>query len=229
MENMIQTVAIERLVAHPDNPNRQSKVNFAKLVRNIERTGKYEPLIVRRHPKRKGYFQLINGHHRCKALEQLGHKQANAIVWDVDDEQTDILLATLNRLGGSNELSKKLALLRRLNENFKTKELAKLLPQTSKQIEQLVNLKVPAAPAITAGNFLNPLVFFVTDEQKRIIEDTLSLACPEQSRRVEDKNDKPKAVKRAAALVRIAQFFKEKGEFKNGQKKEVKQEATCGD
>jgi ParB/RepB/Spo0J family partition protein len=204
MENMIQTVAIERLVAHPDNPNKQSKVNFAKLVRNIERTGKYEPLIVRRHPKRKGYFQLINGHHRCKALEQLGHKQANAIVWDVDDEQTDILLATLNRLGGSDELNKKLALLKRLNQTFKTMELSKLLPQTAKQIEQLVNLKVPVAPATAAGNFLNPLVFFITDEQRRIIEDVLSLA--------EDENDKPKAVKRAAALVRIAQCFKNKRE-----------------
>ena len=39
MENMIQTIAIEKLIPHPDNPNRQSKANFAKLVRNIERTG----------------------------------------------------------------------------------------------------------------------------------------------------------------------------------------------
>ncbi len=204
MENQIRTIQLNKLVAHPDNPNRQSKVNLAKLVRNIKRTGKYEPLIVRPHPKRKGYFQVINGHHRCKALEQIGYEQANVIVWDVDDEQTDILLATLNRLGGSDELSKKLVLLRRLSENFKTKELSKLLPQTSRQIEQLVNLKVPAAPAIATGNFLNPLVFFVTDGQKRIIEDAMSLA--------EDKSDKPKAVRRAAALVRIVQFFKDKRE-----------------
>jgi hypothetical protein len=67
-----------------------------------------------------------------------------------------------------------------------------------------VNLKVPVAPATAAGNFLNPLVFFITDEQRRIIEDVLSLA--------EDENDKPKAVKRAAALVRIAQCFKNKRE-----------------
>jgi ParB/RepB/Spo0J family partition protein len=201
MENVIHTVAIEKLVAHPDNPNKQSRVNFAKLVRNIERTGKYEPLIVRPHPERKEFFQLINGHHRCKALEQLGYKEANVIVWDVDNEQTDILLATLNRLGGSDELSKKSSLLKRMSENFKTKELCKLLPQTARQIEQLVNLKVPAAPAASAGNFLNPLVFFVDDEQKRTIEDALSSA--------EDKNDKPRAVKRAAAMVRIAQSFKE--------------------
>ena len=141
------------------------------------------------------------------------------IVWDVDDEQTDILLATLNRLGGSDELSKKLTLFRRLSETFKTKELSKLLPQTSRQIEQLVNLKMPTAPAVNTGNFLNPVVFFVTDEQKRIIEDAISLA--------EDKNDKPKAARRAAALVRIIQFFKEGGQFKNVHKEEAEQEAAC--
>jgi ParB/RepB/Spo0J family partition protein len=199
MENVVQAIQLNKLVAHPDNPNKQSKINFAKLVRNIEMTGKYEPLVVRPHPKRKGYFQLINGHHRCKALEQLGYKKANVIVWDVDDKQTDILLATLNRLGGNDELNKKLTLLKRLNETFKTKELGRLLPQTSKQIEQLMNLKVPMAPAANTGNFLNPLVFFVTDEQKRIIEEALSSA--------EDENDRPKAVRRAEALVRMAQSF----------------------
>lgn len=203
MEDAVQKIAIERLVAHQDNPNRQSEGNFAKLVRNIEKTGRYEPLVVRPHPQKEGFFQLINGHHRCKALEQLGYKEANVIVWDVDDEQTNILLATLNRLGGSDELSKKLVLLKRLSETFKSKELGKLLPQTAGQIEKLLNLKVPAAPAANTADFLNPLVFFVTDEQKRIVEDMLSLA--------EDKNGKPRAVKRAAALARIVRFFKENG------------------
>jgi len=202
MENQVQTIQLNKLIAHPDNPNKQSKINFTKLVRNIKRTGKYEPLIVRPHPERKGYFQLINGYHRCRALEQLGHKYADAIVWEVDDEQTDILLATLNRLGGSDELSKKLTLLKRLNETFKTRDLGKLLPQTSKQIEQLVNLKVPAVPAKNTDAFLNPMVFFVTDQQKQIIENALSS--------VQDNSDKPKAVRRAAALVKIAQSFASK-------------------
>ena len=93
MQNTIQQIALYKLVAHPDNPNKMSVSTFAKLVRNIERTGRYEPLIVRRYRKRKGRFQIINGHHRFKAIKKLGHKSVDAIVWDVDDEQTDILLA----------------------------------------------------------------------------------------------------------------------------------------
>ena len=99
------------------------------------------------------------------------------IVWDVDDEQADVLLATLNRLGGSDELSKKIALLKRLSKKMNARELAKLIPQTPGQIKRLVNLRIPSAPAkIPSDKFANPLVFFVTNEQKKIIEEALSLA-----------------------------------------------------
>ncbi|MHC4624131.1 MAG: ParB/RepB/Spo0J family partition protein, partial [Planctomycetota bacterium] len=88
MRNSVHSIALDKLASHPDNPNRQSKANFAKLVRNIARTGRYEPLIVRPHPEKEGYYQIINGHHRRRALSELGYEAADCIVWDVDDEQT---------------------------------------------------------------------------------------------------------------------------------------------
>lgn len=197
----IESIPLDKLVAHPDNPNRQSRVNFAKLVRNIERTGRYEPLVVRPTPKRSGFFQIINGHHRRRALAILGYKSADCLVWDVDDEQTDILLATLNRLGGSDELAKKLKLLKRLNKRIESTELSKLLPQTKKQIERLTNLKMPSVPAkIDAKGFANPMVFFLSDGQQQLVGDALSLA-------EEPKEKMPKAAKRAAALTIIARSF----------------------
>ena len=175
MQNTIQQIALGKLVAHPDNPNKMSVSTFAKLVRNIERTGRYEPLIVRPYRRRKGRFQIINGHHRCKALKKLGKRSADAIVWDVDDEQTDILLATLNRLSGSDVLARKIALLKRLTDKMNARQLGKLLPQTPGQIKRLIDLKMPKAPAAARG-FANPLVFFVSDRQKGIIEAALSHA-----------------------------------------------------
>ena len=136
-----------------------------------------------------------------EALAELGYKTADCIVWDVDDEQTDVLLATLNRLGGSDRLGKKLKLLKRLNRKMAAPDLAKLVPQTAKQIERLVNLKMPAAPSkINARCFANPLVFFVNDSQKQQIERALSLV-------EEPKQKMTKAAKRAAALAHIAQYF----------------------
>jgi len=200
MKNGIQSINLDKLVPHPDNPNIMSRANFDKLVRNIERSGRYEPLVVRPCPQRDGFYQIINGFHRWQVLKQLGYKTADVVVWDIDDNEADILLATLNRLSGKDSIGKKLALLKRLNKQLAARELAKLLPQTAKQIERLTNLKLPSAPATPANCFANPLVFFVNDTQQQIIERALSLATRNQ-------NEKTKAAKRAAALTAIAQQF----------------------
>ncbi len=211
-ENRIAGIAVERLIPHPDSPNRMSKGNFAKLVRNIERTGRYEPLVVR--PKGDG-FQIINGYHRWRALQELGYKSVDAVVWDIDDEETDILLATLNRLGGSNVLDKKLTLLRRLNQRAEARDLAKRLPHTARQIERFAQMN---PGGLTAGATLcdypgrargpapaNPKVFFLDDTQHEIIENALSRAR-------EGRSEKTKATRNAAALTQIARAFTERHE-----------------
>ncbi|MCK4913307.1 MAG: ParB-like nuclease domain-containing protein [Planctomycetes bacterium] len=223
MENVIEQIELEKLVAHPDNPNKMSKSNFAKLVRNIEKTGRYEPLLVRpaRHNKNtnSGYFQIINGHHRWAALEKLKNKTADCIVWDIDDEQADVMLLTLNRLSGTDMLGKKLELLKRLNEKTAAKELAKFLPQTASQIERLNSLKLPQSPAKPTGKetcFANPLVFFVNDSQQEIIKTAIKAAMVRQcspqvdstsSLQKENEQKKTSAEKKAAALTKIASEF----------------------
>jgi ParB family chromosome partitioning protein len=207
MVNQVQSIALDKLLAHPDNPNRMSKAKFAKLVRNIERTGRYEPLVVRPCPQKTDCFQVINGHHRWRALRELGYKTAEALVWNVNDDDTDILLATLNRLGGSDVLDKKLALLKRLNKSAfggRTAKLAKLLPQTSSQIKRLTELAISDCRKAVENHksqILNPLVFFLNDKQQQVIAKALSAAMSE----VEE--NRTKAVKNAAALTYIAQDF----------------------
>jgi len=236
IENRVSRIAIDKLVAHPDNPNRMSKANFAKLVRNIERTGRYEPLIVRPCPQknchscarlsslpasrdrnpdddRKTCFQIINGHHRWQALRELGYETAEAIVWDIDDQHADILLATLNRLGGSDVLDKKMALLKRLNQRMEARELAKLLPQTARQIERLTSIldtrfSIPDEHRASRIKY-RALVFFVNDKQQEIVENALSAALTSAS---EVEGQRTKAAKNAAALTYIAQQFINKSE-----------------
>lgn len=200
IENRVTSIPIDKLTAHPGSPNRMSKRNFARLVRNIERTGRYEPLVVRRQGDG---FQIINGHHRCMALKQLGHETIDAVVWDVDDDEADVLLCTLNRLKGTDVLEKKLALLNRLNRNMHAREMAKLLPFTRSQIERLKNLKVPAAPAkVSTRSFAVPMVFFLDDDQQKIVAEALASARVSQ-------NENNKAAGNAAALTEMAQCFME--------------------
>lgn len=198
----IRPISLDKLVPHPGNPNRMSRTNFDKLVRNIERTGRYEPLVVRPCPGRRGFFQIINGHHRCEALRQLGHKTAETVVWKIDDEQTDILLATLNRLGGRDTLDKKLALLQRLSVAIGVRKLAQWLPQTSGQLERLAGITSPVRPSPPKQSvFAVPMVFFVDQAQEHGIEEAIARAAAGLS------DGQTRAARRAAALVFIARRF----------------------
>ena len=207
IENRVSKIAIDKLIAHPDNPNRMSRTNFKKLVRNIERSGRYEPLIVRSiSQQRPGFYQIINGHHRWQALKKLGYRTAEAVVWDIDEKEADILLATLNRLSGSDVFRKKLALIKRLNQRMDAGMLAKLLPQTARQIERLANLKMPKAPAkATINSFANPVVFFLNNTQQDIVENALLLA--QKNKAETASKTKTNAAKNAEALTNIAQNF----------------------
>jgi ParB/RepB/Spo0J family partition protein len=202
MSSSITTIAIDKFVAHPDNPNRMSKAAFAKLVRNIKRTGRYEPLIVRPDPTKgeSGFFQIINGHHRWLALKQLGYKTADSVVWDIDDQQTEIFLATLNRLTGSDVLDKKLRLLKKLTERMPVTELGKILPQSSRQLQRLMNLKLPSVPA-NADLWLVPIVFFVDHVQQKIIEEALTQAISIRQRRTQRNNLEKKAAPAKPGLI----------------------------
>jgi ParB/RepB/Spo0J family partition protein len=209
MKQITQSIELSKIVAHPDNPNVMSDATFRKLVRNIERTGLYEPIVVRPHPKEKGRFQIINGHHRVKALERLGREEADCVIWDVDDEQTAVLLATLNRLAGSDVPAKKIELLKELTKRMATAQLAKLLPQTAKQIERLINLKLNPAPIkLDDESFAIPLVFFVTKQQQEIIEKAISQTC------LTGPTGLTKTQRRAIAITKISEQYLQTGDEK---------------
>jgi hypothetical protein len=220
MKTKIVHAALDKLVPHPDNPNGMSRANFARLVRNIERTDCYEPLVVRPHPGKPGYFQIINGHHRCDALKKLGHEAADVVVWNVNDEQTAVLLATLNRLGGRDALDKKLGLFRRLCRHIRIADLAKLLPQTRGQLERLLTrgdakLGVSTCTAPLGPNpFSIPMVFFVSETQRSSIEQALLLAADPASPSDNSAapvggspNSTTRATRRAQALTCLANLF----------------------
>jgi ParB-like chromosome segregation protein Spo0J len=197
-QTTITRIPLDKLLPHPENPNRMAKANFEKLKRHIKQSHNYEPLIVRKHPEIQDSFQIINGHHRAEALKQLGETFADCVEWDIDDDAARLLLATLNRLGGKDELSAKASLYKNLSIKFSVKELVKLLPDNKQTIEKLKDITKPLAGfADSSKAFLNTLVFFLDDEQIETVEAALEKAisadgatCPEQGRRKSEKQAK---------------------------------------
>lgn len=136
----IQEIPIELLVEHPENSNFMNAETAHKLRRHIERTGRYEPLTVRLHPSEKGKFQVINGHNRLRVLRTLKFEKVNCVVWNLDEQQARLYLATLNRLSGKDIPERRAALLENLFQSFDSDELTLLLPDDKKQIVQLERL-----------------------------------------------------------------------------------------
>ena len=136
----VQSIKIGLLRAHPQNANVMSGEVMGKLRGHIERTGRYEPLVVRPHPAIAGAFELINGHHRKEVLESLGYAEAQCLVWDLSDAEALLLLATINRLGGEDAPGKRLGLLESLGEAMEVSaaELAKYLPEAAATLEKVL-------------------------------------------------------------------------------------------
>jgi hypothetical protein len=135
-----QEIPIELLVEHPENSNFMNKESFQKLLRHIKQTGRYEPLTVRPYPGDAGKFQVINGHNRLRVLRTLEHHIANCVVWKLNDKQTRIYLATLNRLSGKDIPERRANLIGSLLQSFEIEELTALLPDNKNQIAQFEHL-----------------------------------------------------------------------------------------
>lgn len=175
--NQVETIELSQLIAHPDNPNRMSAEHFDKLVAHIERSGNYEPVIVRAHPDREGDYQIINGHHRVKALERLGAGCANCIVWDVDDDETDVLLTTLNRLCGEDSIIKRANIVQRLSHKLDVNRLSAILPENARDLKRLKAIADKSIkPLAEHSALLNCMVFFLNDEQHAIVTEALAEA-----------------------------------------------------
>lgn len=136
----LQEIALDLLEGHPENSNSMNAETLQKLKRHIERTGRYEPLTVRPHPSKEGEFQIINGHNRLRVLRALRYQAARCVVWHLDDDQTRLYLATLNRLSGSEIPERRAALLENLLSSFTVEDLSLLLPEDRKQLEELERL-----------------------------------------------------------------------------------------
>jgi len=143
-------------------------------------------VIVRPHSDKAEEYQVLDGHHRVEILRELGHTEARCDVWEVDDRESKVLLATLNRLQGQDSPIRRAQLIHELLGEMSVDDLAGLLPETDKQLEELHALL--EFPADEIANLLaekaeeedkvlpRVLTFVVTPEQEEMIERAVEMA-----------------------------------------------------
>ena len=164
---------LHHLHAHPDNANQMPRALFDKLKTHMKKTGYYPPLIVRPHPTIESEYELLDGHHRARALREIGECDANCEVWTVDDAAADVLLLTLNRLQGKDDPHKRAAILARLRSTMDEKSLLAAIPDRTEHVARLLEIresKLPTPRPPGDANWPLPLTFFLeTDVHARVI------------------------------------------------------------
>lgn len=170
---------------HPSNANVMPEALLSKLAAHMERSGGYPPLMVRpwegaregaREGAEEGGYQLLDGHHRGIALRRIGRETARCEVWEVDDNEALLLLATLNRLAGEDDPLRRADLLSRLRERWEVPELAGLLPENARRLEKLLSLREPVRvrPPRAMEDMPVAVHFFLLPADKKALEGVLA-------------------------------------------------------
>ncbi len=173
-------VPLDDLIPHPLNSNVMTGEMREKLKAHIKRTGRTPFIVVRPHPDKPGKYQILDGHHRVEILRDLGHTEARCDVWEVSDREAKLLLATLNRLEGQDQPMRRAQLIHELLGEMRLDDLAGLLPESDRQLEELHSLLEFPAEEIAA------LLEEEAEEQEKVLPRVMSfVVTPEQEELIE--------------------------------------------
>ena len=91
----ITTIPIDKITDFKEHPFHVTMdEDMAKLIDSIKENDMLMPALVR--PKEDGTYEMISGHRRKFALSQLGRKEMNVVVRNLDDDQATILMVDSN-------------------------------------------------------------------------------------------------------------------------------------
>lgn len=91
----VMTIPIDKITDFKEHPFHVTMdEDMAKLIDSIKENDMLMPALVR--PKKDGSYEMISGHRRKFALSQLGRKEMNVIIRELDDDQATILMVDSN-------------------------------------------------------------------------------------------------------------------------------------
>lgn len=91
----VMAIPIDKITDFKEHPFHVTMdEDIAKLIDSIKENDMLMPALVR--PKKDGTYEMISGHRRKFALSQLGRKEMNVIIRDLDDDQATILMVDSN-------------------------------------------------------------------------------------------------------------------------------------
>lgn len=91
---IIEEIEINKLTPMEKNPRKITKKEVEDIKKSINEFGNVQTLVVNKDNT------VIGGHQRLDVLKELGHKKANIVRVDLDEDRAKILNIALNKTGG---------------------------------------------------------------------------------------------------------------------------------
>lgn len=133
-------VPIESLHENTWNPNRQSERAFEAEKESITEFGFIDPVTVRKHPKKKNAYEIIDGAHRVRAMRELGHEDISVNVIEASTSEAKRLTIILNETRGAPDRIDLATLLVDLRDEIGEESLLVGLPYSKDEMDGLLKL-----------------------------------------------------------------------------------------
>ncbi|MFH1421194.1 MAG: ParB/RepB/Spo0J family partition protein [Planctomycetota bacterium] len=202
----VKRISLSSIRENKWNPNKMKPALFESLKLNIQKSGYLQPIIVRPVKSKKRNdekYEIIDGAHRFRAINELGYSDAECLVLNLTTEESKLLTVTMNRLRGEFDYTGLAEVLKSLS--ISDSDIEKYLAFTVKEQKEILSLL--EAPVINEsagiGEGSNILVeFLLTLDEEKIVE----RAVVEESK----KSNKT----RGAALAHICRKYLETNHIK---------------
>ncbi len=183
----LKRVPLKDLAPRSARSSRLSPRARRALIRHIEATGLYPPLIVRPHARRSGKFEILDGRQRADVLGELGFRDARCEVWFVDAHQAELYRATLNHLRAGVNATERAQQIHRLIARLGSERGGELLGLTPAAIrQQLVALEPPEQHSEGPAPLdLDPVIFHLPRAEVKELTEVLRELAPSGVRRGE--------------------------------------------
>ena len=94
LSEILLQLPMDRIIPNPYQPRRRfDETALRELAQSIQTQGMIQPLIVRQSPSRPGFYELIAGERRWRAIQYTAIRQVEAVVKQIEDQ--DVLEVSL--------------------------------------------------------------------------------------------------------------------------------------
>ena len=128
----VKKIPIELIKFDETNPNELSKDQMESLKLTMEKFGYLAPVILNKD------FTVVDGEHRVRIYQEIGKKEIQAYVLDVDTIDLKILRQLMNKLRGEHNKQKDNFEFKSIYNAGKLDEFAKLLAEPKEKFQFLI-------------------------------------------------------------------------------------------